>query len=171
VPKLKVRYAEKKTYIDEIMRQEKKEKRPAPGQYHTFKSLKEMDAERKRLAVKKLHYQDKINFLDDLQFQSTQYPGAGNYNPRVESPLSRIESRLSIRRSSPSLRIGERSTKTSRRRSRQSTPLWLPILPFPPTARFSSTWRNRRRRRAGWGRFNASRLPPQGQDCLLRSTA
>jgi hypothetical protein len=68
------------------MRHEKKEKRPAPGHYNTFKSLKEMDAEKKRLAVKKLHYQDKINFLDDLQFQSTQLPGAGNYNPRVAIP-------------------------------------------------------------------------------------
>jgi hypothetical protein len=57
VPKLKIRHADKKTYIDEIMKREKKEKRPAPGQYNTFKGLKEMDAEKKLMAVKKLHYQ------------------------------------------------------------------------------------------------------------------
>lgn len=80
------------------MRNEKKEKRPAPGQYNTFKSLKEMDAERKKLAVKKLHYQEKINFLDDQQFQSNQLPGAGNYNPRVCIQSSRIESKQIIQK-------------------------------------------------------------------------
>jgi hypothetical protein len=39
------------------MKREKKEKRPAPGHYNTFKSLKEMDAARKQLAIKKIPYQ------------------------------------------------------------------------------------------------------------------
>lgn len=41
---IKPHYADKRTYIDEIMRREKKEKKPAPGQYEVEKSLKEQAA-------------------------------------------------------------------------------------------------------------------------------
>lgn len=38
--KLKVSYPDKKTYVDEIMIREKKEKKPAPGEYNVTKTLK-----------------------------------------------------------------------------------------------------------------------------------
>ena len=38
--KLKIHYPDKLTYVDEIMKSEKKEKKPAPGQYNVEKTLK-----------------------------------------------------------------------------------------------------------------------------------
>lgn len=66
--KMKIHYPDKQTYVDEIMRSEKKEKKPAPGQYNVMKSLKEMDAENKKLSQKKIPYQDRISYLDEVQF-------------------------------------------------------------------------------------------------------
>lgn len=37
---MKVSYPDKKTYVDEIMIREKKEKKPAPGEYNVTKTLK-----------------------------------------------------------------------------------------------------------------------------------
>ncbi len=65
---MKIHYPDKQTYVDEIMRSEKKEKKPAPGQYNVMKSLKEMDAENKKLSQKKIPYQDRISYLDEVQF-------------------------------------------------------------------------------------------------------
>lgn len=41
--KLKIAYPDKQTYVDEIMKSEKKDKRPAPGQYNVVKTLKELE--------------------------------------------------------------------------------------------------------------------------------
>lgn len=40
--KLKIRYSEKKTYVDDIYKYEKKWKIPAPGHYNVVKSMKEL---------------------------------------------------------------------------------------------------------------------------------
>lgn len=48
------------------MKREKKEKKPAPGHYNTFKSLKELDAEKKKLAQKKIKAVDRISYLDHI---------------------------------------------------------------------------------------------------------
>lgn len=60
--------SKKITYIDEIFKKEKKQKKPAPGHYNVFKSDKEIEAEKRRLASKKIKYNDKINYLDHVQF-------------------------------------------------------------------------------------------------------
>lgn len=65
------------------MKREKKQKKPAPGHYHTFKSDKEIEAEKKRLASKKIKVNDKINYLDHIQYEALLSPGVGMYNPRV----------------------------------------------------------------------------------------
>jgi hypothetical protein len=103
-------YPDKKTYIDEIMQSEKKEKKPAPGEYNVTQTLKEAEAEKKRLASKKVNYQDRITYLDDIQFESNQRPGIGNYNPRVGHISYRIASKPSTPRSNQSRNSGERST-------------------------------------------------------------
>lgn len=36
------------------------------------------------MASKKINYNDKINYLDHIQYESLQSPGAGMYNPRVK---------------------------------------------------------------------------------------
>lgn len=88
--KLKIRYSEKKTYVDDIYKYEKKWKIPAPGHYNVVKSMKELEAEKKLMAVRKRNYQDKLTFLDDVQLRSTQTPGTGMYNPRVSIFQHRI---------------------------------------------------------------------------------
>lgn len=65
---MKVSYPDKKTYVDEIMIREKKEKKPAPGEYNVIKTLKEEEAEKKKMATKKINYPDRITYLDDIQF-------------------------------------------------------------------------------------------------------
>lgn len=65
------------------MQKEKKEKRPAPGHYHTFKSQKEIEVEKKLLAQKKIKVNDRLTYLDHIEYESLQTPGVGNYNPRV----------------------------------------------------------------------------------------
>lgn len=42
--KLKLHYPDKKTYVDEIMQSEKKEKKPAPGEYNVTQTLKDAEA-------------------------------------------------------------------------------------------------------------------------------
>lgn len=64
IPKLKVKHADKMTYVDEIIRQGKKEKKPAPGQYNVTKTLQELEAEAKRQTAKKLIAPDRISYLD-----------------------------------------------------------------------------------------------------------
>jgi len=46
--------SKKKTYLDEVIEHAKREKFPAPGHYNLAKSQKEIDAELKRLASKKV---------------------------------------------------------------------------------------------------------------------
>lgn len=69
------------------MKREKKEKKPAPGHYNLFKSDKELQAEKKRLASRKIKYDDKISYLDHVQYEALASPGAGMYNPRVNCVL------------------------------------------------------------------------------------
>lgn len=40
-PTHKIKYGDKMTYLDEIIKQNKREKTPAPGQYNVVKTLKE----------------------------------------------------------------------------------------------------------------------------------
>jgi hypothetical protein len=135
--KLKINYPDKKTYVDEIVQSEKKEKKPAPGEYNVTKTLEDTEAEKKRLASKKLHYQDRTTYLDGIQYESNQRPGIGNYNPRVLRPSPRTASRPSTPRSSPSPKSGARSTSWSPRRSRRSRPTPPPTTPLPPPSRCS----------------------------------
>ena len=60
----------------------KKEKTPAPGQYKLQKSLKELDKEKKQNSQKKHHYQDRMTYLDCVQYEASQTPGIGAYNVR-----------------------------------------------------------------------------------------
>jgi hypothetical protein len=39
-----VNYPDRKTYIDEVMKKEKKEKKPAPGHYEVTRTLKQDEA-------------------------------------------------------------------------------------------------------------------------------
>ena len=55
-PALKVKFPDRKTFVDEIFRRSKRFKTPSPGQYHTFLSQKEVEAEKKRLANRKTTY-------------------------------------------------------------------------------------------------------------------
>jgi hypothetical protein len=123
---MKIHYPDKQTYVDEIMRSEKKEKKPAPGQYNVMKSLKEMDAENKKLSQKKIPYQDRISYLDEVQFESSLTPGVGNYNPRVRFCLFRTESRPRPHISRQSPRNGGRSTSRYRRKSHRKAQLCGP---------------------------------------------
>lgn len=99
------------------MHSEKKEKRPAPGEYNITKTLKDAEAEKKKLASKKIHYQDRITYLDDIQYESNQRPGIGNYNPRVPQCSFRIESKLNTPNSSPNLKIGAKNMIWSSKRN------------------------------------------------------
>ena len=65
------------------MKLSKKQKKPAPGQYEVVKSLKEIEAEKKRLADKKIKVTDRITYLDQIQYQSNTLPGVGSYIVRV----------------------------------------------------------------------------------------
>lgn len=58
----------KKTFIEELMEKEKKEKKPAPGHYSIVKSQKEIEAEKKVLASRKIKVNDRITFLDHIQY-------------------------------------------------------------------------------------------------------
>jgi hypothetical protein len=62
--KFKIQYSDKKTYVDEIINKNKKEKGPAPGSYNVVKTMKEVEADKKKLASKKIHHQDRITYLD-----------------------------------------------------------------------------------------------------------
>lgn len=44
----------KTTYIDELMKREKKEKKPGPGQYQIIKTLKQIEAEKKLMQQRKV---------------------------------------------------------------------------------------------------------------------
>ena len=66
-----------------MMKHERKYKIPAPGFYKVFKSLKEMDADKKKMSFNQPKLADRISFLDSVQVEGTTTPGAGNYNPRV----------------------------------------------------------------------------------------
>lgn len=71
------------TYVDEIIKKEKKEKKPAPGSYNVIKTLKEEEGEAKKLAAKKVNVAERISYLDEVQYEAIQTPGVGSYNPRV----------------------------------------------------------------------------------------
>lgn len=52
------------TYIDEIIKGQKKNKVPAPGTYNIEKTLKQLEKENKLLAQKKPEPRDKVGYLD-----------------------------------------------------------------------------------------------------------
>ena len=81
--KMKIHYPERKTYFAEVMKEQKRNKKPAPGAYNVVKTLKEMEAEKKKLATRKIKEQDRMTYLDGIQYEAAQRPGVGNYNPRV----------------------------------------------------------------------------------------
>ena len=66
--KAKIKYGDKMTYLDEIIKQNKREKTPAPGQYNVVKTLKEEEGEAKKLASKKINVPDRISYLDEVQY-------------------------------------------------------------------------------------------------------
>lgn len=80
----------KLTYIDEIIEHEKKEKRPAPGQYKLFKDDKEIKEEQKRLRHKKVNYTERRTYLDGIQYEASMTPGVGSY----QTTFSRVPSIL-----------------------------------------------------------------------------
>lgn len=137
--KLKINYPNKQTYVDEIMKSEKKEKKPAPGQYNVTKTMKDMEAEKKALAAKKIHYEDRITYLDGVQHSSNLLPGVGNYNPRVRSFLLRTASKQRLRISRPNLKTGARSTSNRRRRNLPKVQTCGPTRPCLPTSWSSTT--------------------------------
>jgi hypothetical protein len=50
------------------MKREKREKKPAPGHYNIIKTDKEVEAEKKKMASKRIKPSDKINYLDHIQY-------------------------------------------------------------------------------------------------------
>jgi hypothetical protein len=121
------------------MKSEKKEKKPAPGQYNVTKTMKDMEAEKKALAAKKIHYEDRITYLDGVQHSSNLLPGVGNYNPRVRSFLFRTASRQKLRISRPNLRIGGRNTINPRRRNLPKAQICGPTRRCRPISWSSTT--------------------------------
>ena len=114
---MKIAYPDKLTYIDEIMKSEKKQKKPAPGQYNVMKTQKEIESDKKKMAQKKIPVQDRISYLDNIQFESTQTPGVGNYNPRVCLSLLSNESRPKAVKSRQNLKTGAKSMNYKKRKS------------------------------------------------------
>lgn len=55
-----------------------REKFPAPGQYNTEIKTRPFSARLKRTVV-----EDKINYLDEVQYEAAGNPGVGQYNVRV----------------------------------------------------------------------------------------
>ena len=41
------------------------------------------------MAQKKIPFKDKLSYLDEIQYEATETPGAGNYNPHVNNLLFR----------------------------------------------------------------------------------
>lgn len=89
----KIPFKRKLTYIDEIIEKEMKQKHPAPGQYKLFKDDKEIRAEKKKLAHQKIHYTERVTYLDGVQFDADQTPGVGSYNTTLDRVLAWIFSR------------------------------------------------------------------------------
>ena len=132
--KMKIQYPDRKTYFSQIMKEEKRNKKPAPGAYNLVKTQKEVEAEKKRLASKKIKEQDRTSYLDGIQYESSIRPGVGNYNPRVPVQSFRTESKLRDRRSRPSQNSGVRSISSRPKRSRashQTRHLTTPTRPSP----------------------------------------
>lgn len=59
-----MKYGDKQTYVDDIIKREKKEGKPAPGQYNVVKTLKQEQQEAKKLASKKTNPVERISYLD-----------------------------------------------------------------------------------------------------------
>ena len=50
------------------MKQEKKEKKPAPGSYNVIKTQKQVESDKKKMKEKKTPAQDRISYLDEVQY-------------------------------------------------------------------------------------------------------
>ena len=70
------------------MEQCKKEKKPSPCHYKLGKSVKEMDEEKKKNKHKKVPFQDRMTYLDAVQYEAAQTPGVGKYNSRPRVKIS-----------------------------------------------------------------------------------
>jgi hypothetical protein len=80
--KLKIAYPDKQTFLDQLIKREKKDRTPAPGQYDAVKTLKQEEEEKKK-ASRKGYPLERISYLDEVQYEATLTPGVGSYNPRV----------------------------------------------------------------------------------------
>jgi hypothetical protein len=55
-----------------------------------FKDDKEIRAEKKKLAHQKIHYTERVTYLDGVQFDADQTPGVGSYNTTLDRVLAWI---------------------------------------------------------------------------------
>ena len=110
--KLKAHYSKRSTFIQDIFRKEKKEKRPAPGSYNLFKSLKQQQQEAQNHSARKRDAGDRLTYLDSVQFDAIANPGVGKYNIRVIYALFRDDLRLRwvFQNTKQSLKTGGKNT-------------------------------------------------------------
>jgi len=82
IKKSKIKYGDKKTFIDEISCIPKERRGPGPGAYNLFKTDKQVEDEKKKMKSRKQGGADRLNFLCEMEYLSNTIPGPGNYNPR-----------------------------------------------------------------------------------------
>jgi hypothetical protein len=78
-PKIDLK-ASKNTYIDQIVFDYEKYKKPGVGKYNISKSLEKQKEENLKLSRKKLSYGEKIGNLDNVWTLASEVPGVGQYN-------------------------------------------------------------------------------------------
>lgn len=74
----------KYSYLDLLESEQKLRKKPAPGDYHLFRSEKQISEEQTKLdnRCRKRRIGDKRYFYEDFEHLSRLVPGPGHYNPR-----------------------------------------------------------------------------------------
>ena len=107
----------------------KKEKQPAPGQYKIVKSLKEQDKERKENARRKRTYQDRITYLDGVQYEATLTPGVGKYNTRVRVHIYLYSPNHQELLEKINQKTGGKNIQNKAKRSHKNTLIWVHITP------------------------------------------
>lgn len=85
--KTKTLHSSRKTYIDDIFYQQKKENMPAPNSYTLTETEEERKGRLEKLQERKTKRSDRLSFLDTVQLESSKVPGPGEYNPHVQQPL------------------------------------------------------------------------------------
>jgi len=123
------------------------------------------------MAQKKIPFQDRISYLDEIQYEANTTPGVGNYNPRVFCILYSKEQklRLALRRS---LKTGGRSTYFRQRKNQRKVQKWEPTILNLQITTYLEAWQNQRQElwKTFWGKQKDSRLLPQDQDLILQNT-